>query len=224
MYGTAAGLMVVLAGALAVYLPRGEPPTARMPYTALLGSLGPLLLHQPVLRESCWFGATAFGAFSAFWTTLAFLLAGTPYQLRERGGRTVRPARHRGCPGRPARWTAGGPFRPAWGERVGPGGRAAGIPLPVVVGHPPGRPGRGRPPHGPRRTGQPHRQPVADLPPALGGARPSQYPVHGGLLPRRHRGFLARVPGLGALGVARGLRRGCGESCSRASWSIPPRC
>jgi predicted MFS family arabinose efflux permease len=80
MYGMAAGLMVALAAVLAACLPRGEPLAARMPYTALLRSLGPLLRDQPVLRESCWFGATAFGAFSAFWTTLAFFLAGPPYQ------------------------------------------------------------------------------------------------------------------------------------------------
>jgi predicted MFS family arabinose efflux permease len=70
--------MVVLALVLAACLPRGRP-AAQMPYTALLGSLGPLLREQPVLRESCWFGAIGFGAFSAFWTTLAFFLAGPPY-------------------------------------------------------------------------------------------------------------------------------------------------
>ena len=34
---------------------------------------------EPVLRESCLFGAATFGAMSAFWNTLAFLLAGPPF-------------------------------------------------------------------------------------------------------------------------------------------------
>ena len=32
-----------------------------------------------MLRQSCLFGAMSFGAFSAFWTTLAFHLAGPPF-------------------------------------------------------------------------------------------------------------------------------------------------
>jgi hypothetical protein len=38
--------------------------------------LGELFVKEPLLRESCLFGAAGFGAFSAFWTTLAFYLAG----------------------------------------------------------------------------------------------------------------------------------------------------
>ena len=44
-------------------------------YLGLLRSIGGLLRDEPVLRQSCLFGAMGFGAFSAFWTTLAFHLA-----------------------------------------------------------------------------------------------------------------------------------------------------
>ena len=46
----------------------------------LLRSIGGLLRDEPVLRQSCLFGAMSFGAFSAFWTTLAFHLAGPPFR------------------------------------------------------------------------------------------------------------------------------------------------
>ena len=41
--------------------------------------MGELFVKEPLLRESCLFGAAGFGAFSAFWTTLAFYLAGEHY-------------------------------------------------------------------------------------------------------------------------------------------------
>jgi MFS family permease len=39
-----------------------------------------LLVTEPVLRRRAWHGAVAFGAFSVLWTTLAFLLSGSPYR------------------------------------------------------------------------------------------------------------------------------------------------
>jgi len=57
------------------------PPSHPLAYTAALRSLWTLLRSQPQLRESATLGALAFGAFSAFWTTLAFLLGGAPYHL-----------------------------------------------------------------------------------------------------------------------------------------------
>jgi predicted MFS family arabinose efflux permease len=78
MYGIAAGMMVVLAFALAHLLPRNRP-TVSLTYGETLRSLWTLARTQPVLREAALIGALAFGAFSAFWTTLVFLLEGAPY-------------------------------------------------------------------------------------------------------------------------------------------------
>ena len=36
-------------------------------------------MTEPVLRRRAWHGACAFAAFSVLWTTLAFLLSGSPY-------------------------------------------------------------------------------------------------------------------------------------------------
>jgi predicted MFS family arabinose efflux permease len=84
MFVVAAGLMLVLALALARWLPR-TPPAARgsehdapASYGALLRSLATLAREQPVLRDAALLGALFFAAFSAFWTTLAFRLATPP--------------------------------------------------------------------------------------------------------------------------------------------------
>jgi predicted MFS family arabinose efflux permease len=79
MYAIAAVVMVLLAASLRGSLPRSEPEAAGMSYLGLMRSLGGLVRDEPVLRQSCLFGAMSFGAFSAFWTTLAFYLARPPY-------------------------------------------------------------------------------------------------------------------------------------------------
>ena len=79
MYGIAAGLTVALAVVLRLTLPVSRPPAAGLSYPRLLASLAGLVRDEPVLREACLFGGLAFAAFSAFWTTLAFFLAGPPY-------------------------------------------------------------------------------------------------------------------------------------------------
>jgi len=71
--------MVSLAVALRLLLPESPAAASGLTYRRLLQSLGGLVRSEPVLRQSCLFGALAFGAFSAFWTTLAFFLAGPPY-------------------------------------------------------------------------------------------------------------------------------------------------
>ncbi len=78
MYWIASGLMVGLAIVLGKFLPLNHP-LSTMSYWQLLRSLPGLIREQPVLRESALFGAMLFGAFSAFWTTLVFLLAVPPY-------------------------------------------------------------------------------------------------------------------------------------------------
>jgi predicted MFS family arabinose efflux permease len=53
-----------------------------MPYFALLKSTVTLVCEHAALRESALFGASAFCCFSAFWTTLVFLLEQAPYHYR----------------------------------------------------------------------------------------------------------------------------------------------
>lgn len=79
MYALAAVLMVGLAAVLRRALPRSSP-TAALPYPALLRSVLTLLREEAVLRRRALYGALGFAAFSAFWTTAAFVLAGPPYR------------------------------------------------------------------------------------------------------------------------------------------------
>ena len=78
VYWVAAALMVGLATTLRLVLPR-DLPARRLRYPALLRSTGSLLRSEPVLRRRALLGALGFAAFSVLWTTLAFLLSGTPY-------------------------------------------------------------------------------------------------------------------------------------------------
>ena len=73
VYGLAALFAVLLALALRRFLPTSEPQ-GRVRYPELLRSIVRLAREEPVLRESAAYGALLFAAFSAFWTTLAFLL------------------------------------------------------------------------------------------------------------------------------------------------------
>jgi len=79
MYGIAAAVMIALAVSLKELLPRSQPEGLGVSYFGLLRSIGGLLRDEPVLRQSCLLGAMSFGAFSAFWTTLAFHLARSPF-------------------------------------------------------------------------------------------------------------------------------------------------
>ena len=79
MYGIAAAVMLALALSLKGLLPRSQPEGLGVSYLGLLRSIGGLLRDEPVLRQSCLLGAMSFGAFSAFWTTLAFHLARPPF-------------------------------------------------------------------------------------------------------------------------------------------------
>lgn len=73
-YLLAAGATVGLALMLAKVLP-AEAPRPRLRYRALLASVGAMLREEPLLRRRSFYGAMGFGTFSAFWTTVAFLLA-----------------------------------------------------------------------------------------------------------------------------------------------------
>ncbi|MFK0050146.1 MFS transporter [Streptomyces sp. NPDC090741] len=71
-----------LTGSLVFFLPRLLPERAAggaVPYRRLIASLPRLVTAHPELRLSAFLGATVFAAFSAFWATLAFHLAGPPF-------------------------------------------------------------------------------------------------------------------------------------------------
>jgi predicted MFS family arabinose efflux permease len=79
IYWFSAALMVVFAFVLWRALP-GEGPRPHRSYAELVGGSLRLLVTEPVLRRRAWHGACAFAAFSVLWTTLAFLLSGSPYR------------------------------------------------------------------------------------------------------------------------------------------------
>jgi predicted MFS family arabinose efflux permease len=78
VYGGAAALSLVLAVVLARTLP-DEAERPKLSYGSLLRTTAGLLRSEPILRRRAVLGALGFAAFSAFWTTMAFLLAGSPY-------------------------------------------------------------------------------------------------------------------------------------------------
>jgi len=82
VYAMAAVLTLVLAVVLSRLLPpEGERP--RIGYGSLLRSTVTLMRTETLLRRRAFFGALGFAAFSVFWTTMAFLLAGAPYHYSE---------------------------------------------------------------------------------------------------------------------------------------------
>jgi predicted MFS family arabinose efflux permease len=78
IYWLSAALMLGFAVVLWRVLP-AERPRPHRSYPELVGSSLRLLAEEPVLRRRAWHGACAFAAFSALWTTIAFLLSGSPY-------------------------------------------------------------------------------------------------------------------------------------------------
>ncbi len=74
----AAAVSVVMAVVLARVLP-DEVARPSIRYGTLLRSTVALALSEPVLRRRILFGALGFAAFSVFWTTMAFVLSGSPY-------------------------------------------------------------------------------------------------------------------------------------------------
>lgn len=80
VYWTAAAFMVVLAFLLKRYLPVSLP-ISNVNYVNLLKSMWYIVKEQRVLRESSIIGGLMFGAFSAFWTTLVFLLETPVYKM-----------------------------------------------------------------------------------------------------------------------------------------------
>lgn len=77
VYWMGSGLMLVLAIVLMQTLPKSQP-ALQLSYPRLMASLWPIA-KQPALQTASIVGAMSFGAFSAFWTTLVFLLQQPPY-------------------------------------------------------------------------------------------------------------------------------------------------
>src|ERR1700704_2198629 len=78
MYWLAAAVNLGLLIVLHRVLPR-TPPVTSLPYLRALWSLKDLWHSYPQLRTSSLMGALLFAAFSVFWSTLAFHLAGPPF-------------------------------------------------------------------------------------------------------------------------------------------------
>ncbi|MGN6161491.1 MAG: MFS transporter [Marmoricola sp.] len=77
-YVIASLLILVLAALLWRVVP-AEHSRPSISYPALLGSTVSLMLTEPVLRRRSLLGALNFAAFSIFWTTITFHLAGAPF-------------------------------------------------------------------------------------------------------------------------------------------------
>lgn len=79
-----AGLMALLAVALRVALPR-QAPTTTIPYHRVLRSTVRLVHTHPALLRRGLYQAAMFGAFSAFWTTISFVLTGPRFHYSQIG-------------------------------------------------------------------------------------------------------------------------------------------
>ncbi|XVQ89889.1 MFS transporter [Microbispora siamensis] len=79
LYLAAAGVTLLLAGALARSMPASAAESA-IGYTAQLRATVQLAVREPLLRRRSLMGACVFGACGVFWATVAFLLAGPPYR------------------------------------------------------------------------------------------------------------------------------------------------
>jgi len=78
VYVIAALAMLALTLLLRARLPK-VPPQSNLRWPALMRSLVDLVRDHPALRESAFLGAALLCVFSAFWTTLVFLLQTPPY-------------------------------------------------------------------------------------------------------------------------------------------------
>jgi predicted MFS family arabinose efflux permease len=84
VYLVSAGFMVALALTLRSALPRHEP-TTRIAYGQLLASTARLVRRHPALRRRALYQVAMFGSFSAFWTTISFVLTSRPFGYSQLG-------------------------------------------------------------------------------------------------------------------------------------------
>jgi predicted MFS family arabinose efflux permease len=80
VFGLSAALMLVLSAVLRARLPEIQPTTSQS-YPRLLRSVAKLVTAEPALRTRMLYGALGMGQFSVLWTTIAFVLAGSPYHF-----------------------------------------------------------------------------------------------------------------------------------------------
>ena len=80
VYALSAGAILVLGIVVRCRLPTSHPET-KITWRELMTSTLALARQHALLRESALLGALFFAAFSAFWTTLVFFLAGPPYEF-----------------------------------------------------------------------------------------------------------------------------------------------
>lgn len=78
IYVVAAAVAVVFAALLYRAIP-SLPPKTRMPYPALIASVWTVVRRERTVRWTLVLGATAFAAFTMFWTSLTFLLSAPPF-------------------------------------------------------------------------------------------------------------------------------------------------
>ncbi|KOG88000.1 MFS transporter [Streptomyces varsoviensis] len=82
VYLVSAALMAILALVLRRVLPR-RAPTSTASYTELLRSTARLVRVHPRLRRRSFYHACMFAAFSAFWTTISYVLTSAPYNYSQ---------------------------------------------------------------------------------------------------------------------------------------------
>ena len=82
VYALAAALTLVTAVVLRRVMP-GDGREVGAGYFAQMRAVGSLARRAPVLRWRAVMGAAQFAAFSCFWTTVTFLLAGRPYEYSQ---------------------------------------------------------------------------------------------------------------------------------------------
>ncbi|WP_405913830.1 MFS transporter [Streptomyces sp. NBC_00963] len=82
VYLVSAALMAILALVLRRALPH-RAPTSTDSYTALLRSTSRLIRVHPQLRRRSSYHACMFAAFSAFWTTISYVLTTAPYNYSQ---------------------------------------------------------------------------------------------------------------------------------------------
>lgn len=80
VYLSSAILMSLLALVIKHFFPKSQP-TFKISYYKLMGSIPKLIKRERPLRESAINGFFMFGAFSAFWTSLVFLLETPAYLM-----------------------------------------------------------------------------------------------------------------------------------------------
>lgn len=82
VYLVSAALMAILVLVLRRALPH-RAPTSSDSYTALLRSTARLIRVHPQLRRRSFYHACMFAAFSAFWTTISYVLTTAPYDYSQ---------------------------------------------------------------------------------------------------------------------------------------------